>query len=281
LDPKTYQPGEIIKCTRWSNNKSKYYLSFGPGSNVDYLNNYDSTSGNWVGFTDQDGADGPGFRLVRGPLALTDADGVEHYKSQGQVWGPYLNPDRFKLRGCAILDLNERPILYYVARSKNPRIDVAATWDPSYNSGFGTGGGFTSIGGYVWGHRTSVSTPLYDMSDNPRPYFSSLISQWESPGYTTIQLPPWNEVTTLEYGQRRIMMMLGDMDCDGAINGKPGQTDEKAATMAPYILWSAGPDRYFGPISLREHPSNPGTMIQRMPTAAEVAKCDDVTSFRP
>lgn len=63
------------------------------------------------GSADQDGADGPGFRL-RG--------------RQGQVYGPYIDPSRFRISGtdnltAEIVDRNDRPIHYCPA---NPHTNI-------------------------------------------------------------------------------------------------------------------------------------------------------------
>jgi prepilin-type N-terminal cleavage/methylation domain-containing protein len=79
----------------------------------------------------QDGADGPGFRVVR---ATTEV--------QGRVYGPYLPPDRFKIvaypaggqpaadySNAALADRNGKPILYYPGL---PASDPRATTTQGY-----------------------------------------------------------------------------------------------------------------------------------------------------
>ena len=62
--------------------------------------------------TAADGADGPGFR-VRG--------------TQGTVYGPYLDADKFKTIGLAIVDSFGNPILYYPANPSKPVFTVDGT----------------------------------------------------------------------------------------------------------------------------------------------------------
>jgi type II secretory pathway pseudopilin PulG len=70
-----------------------------------------------VGTTAFDGADGPGFRLRTTGL--------------GKVYGPYLNPEKFKCttpinEASKLLDSEGKVILYYPAKPGNP--DVAAAY---------------------------------------------------------------------------------------------------------------------------------------------------------
>lgn len=69
-----------------------------------------TTTTSWQPFPWADGADGPGFKN-----ALTvdsNGDGIPDVPG-GKTWGPYLQPDKFKLRGAAILDRDENAILYF------------------------------------------------------------------------------------------------------------------------------------------------------------------------
>ncbi len=63
-----------------------------------------STVASWQPFGYADGADGFGFRTR---------------STQGKTYA-YLAPDRMKIRGNAILDASDSPILYYTARPGNP-----------------------------------------------------------------------------------------------------------------------------------------------------------------
>ncbi len=77
----------------------------------------------WQPIHHADGADGFGFKTR---------------SVQGKTYA-YLNPERLKLRGYAILDPADNPILYYLARPGKPDLAatngfIAATGTPLYNS---------------------------------------------------------------------------------------------------------------------------------------------------
>ncbi len=82
----------------------------------------------WQPLTYADGADGPGFRK-RG--------------TQGTIY-TYLQPDRYKIRGLAILDSFDNPVLYYPARPTKPNLTaadgyVSNTGAPLYNTTYAQG----------------------------------------------------------------------------------------------------------------------------------------------
>jgi type II secretory pathway pseudopilin PulG len=60
----------------------------------------------WTAFNANDLADGPGTRLRAG----------------GKKVGPYLQQDRFRVRGCGLLDANDNPILYFPAKAAKPNL---------------------------------------------------------------------------------------------------------------------------------------------------------------
>ncbi|MGH7178025.1 MAG: hypothetical protein ACREJC_11640, partial [Tepidisphaeraceae bacterium] len=141
----------------------------------------------------------PGFRVRAG--------------GSGRVWGPYLPPDKFKMRGMDILDQYDNPVLYFPASAAKPNINLA--------------NGFLRISPTP---PTSVSrTSLYEPWDN-------LIA------FNRDTPPNWT------FANNRLAAMLGDFD-----NGAGGPPDgrinsgETAATTGPFLLWSAGPDGQFGP----------------------------------
>lgn len=202
----------------------------------------------------QDGADGPGFR-TRG--------------TQGRVYGPYLQPGKFKVADPAnpnappapnkelvltIMDRsNSRPILYFPAAAGKPNIRV------------NTGG----VPGFVHSDPTPTGVlselSLYDADDN--------LDYFKRP-------PNDNNATT---ALTRIRLMLGDLPPNQTPPAEPskwsgapnGMIDgaESAATTSPFILWAAGPDDQFGPNATTAPES--GTLNQ-----ADAAVCDDVTNFR-
>ena len=176
-----------------------------------------------------DGADGPGFRTRRmvgpGPDGiLGTVDDVPLL--QGQVYGPYLDIDRFQIDGTApnwyireraITTLNPNvvppgvpPILYYVAKSSaTGKVSVEAP-----NS-------------FV----TNLNTSLYNSSQN-----TALDGYWVTP-------TPAGRLLDMQ-------RMLGDRNADGQINAG----SEKPACTGPFLLWVAGKDGMFG---LRA-PATPG-----------------------
>ncbi len=101
----------------------------------------------------QDGADGPGFRVRR-----TIAGGGTTGPLSGKVYGPYLDPTKFKLEStmlnmqdAKILDIFGNPILYYPALPgpPAPQVSYVKLVDPS-----------TAVVGSV--------LPLYNAYDNTR-----------------------------------------------------------------------------------------------------------------
>jgi type II secretory pathway pseudopilin PulG len=186
----------------------------------------------------QDGADGPGFR-TRG--------------TTGRVYGPYLPPEKFKIRTpgvpaepnppgyltMCILDRYDRPILYFPASTAKPNITINEGGRP----------------GFVHTDTPTANGPqsefsLYDADDNlAPPYFQRTAGDPE--------------------GIRRIRLMLGDRNTNGIIEAAAG---ESAATTAPFLLWSSGPDELFGPNADLAAPV--GTL-----DAQDVPRCDDVTNF--
>jgi prepilin-type N-terminal cleavage/methylation domain-containing protein len=144
-----------------------------------------------------DGADGPGFR-TRMP-------------GQGQVYGPYIKTDQFKLANpspgaastqppgyLAMLDKYNRPILYYPATGKpNIRKTRAYAWD-----------------------RSGPDKPMYNALDN-----------WSG---TTGAMP-----------KEMLARMLGDFNANGMIDDSASPPEQPAYEGA-YLLWSAGPDETFG-----------------------------------
>src|SRR5207237_6315194 len=61
----------------------------------------------WAQFSVNDAKDGPGTKVRAG----------------GASQGPYLQPDRIKMRGCALLDGDGNPILYFPASPIKPNIN--------------------------------------------------------------------------------------------------------------------------------------------------------------
>jgi type II secretory pathway pseudopilin PulG len=157
-----------------------------------------------------DGAAGPGFRTRKSPGPDGKMDTSDD-QGQGQVYGPYLRSEQFKLGnpspGAAstqppgylcILDKYNRPILYYPALGKpNIRKAKAYAWD-----------------------RSGSDKPMYNARDN------------------------WNG-TTGAMPKEVLARMLGDFDANGMIDDG-ASPPEQPAYEGPFLLWSAGPDETFG-----------------------------------
>jgi prepilin-type N-terminal cleavage/methylation domain-containing protein len=205
--------------------------------------------------TAADGANGPGFSIRAG---------------QGHVYGPYLPPDKFKTRGLAILDSFGNPILYYAANPAHPTITVQGA-AANYGSKSSVGGVSNSYVGTAPGVTPGLApaTPtapcqsLYNYSDN------DTVALNAANGSTTDFIPAFPDICVMQ-------AMLGDYNMNGYIDST-ATTTETAATTAPFLLWSAGPDGVYGPLA-----PSAVTYFQSLPPAAIqklVIKCDDVTNF--
>ena len=171
-----------------------------------------------------DGVDGPGMKQ----------------NGRGKTLGPYLQPDKFKVRGLAIIDRSGEPILYFVRSPGSHNTHVAVANAPSY-AGVGTGA-------------------AYNTSDNE--IFFRVGNEITSDPTPTSTQP--NNAT------KAIQILMGDTNVDGYIDN-----NETEVTL-PYILWAAGPDGVFGPYRASGvDPSTPGVWTTNM-----LQKYDDVTNFR-
>jgi prepilin-type N-terminal cleavage/methylation domain-containing protein len=222
----TYKPGDAVRQP--------------PGSTTTYVclkenaGNSPSGTGNqfWAQLAVNDQKDGPGTKVRAG----------------GAAQGPYIQADRFKIRGLALLDGEDNPILYFPASPAKPNINVA----PS------AGG----VPPFVADPNSSGNrkASLFDASDN----FVFFMSGTDA--YNT----PTNAIKV-------IRAMLGDFspsddaastNCNGTIDSDKG---ESALTTGPYILWSPGNDGLFGPANKGQTP---------FPAKADLSRCDDVTNFK-
>jgi prepilin-type N-terminal cleavage/methylation domain-containing protein len=185
--------------------------------------------------TAADGADGPGFR-IRG--------------TQGTVYGPYLQPDKFKTVGLAIADSYGNPILYFAANPSHPAV--------TSNTGtFGAGGSYVGTAqGVTPGNITPPTGPcqsLYNYSDNDTVALNTAAGG-------TPYIAAFSDIKVME-------AMLGDYNMNGYIDN-----GETAASTAPFLLWSAGPDGLYGPVNFNNSADPNGVKNQ-------VIQCDDVTNF--
>ncbi len=217
-DPPTYtgaaaKPGD---CVQTGANSKYVALVENAGAAVS-----DVTT--WAPFTPNDLEDGFGSRLRVG----------------GKKAGPYLNPEKFRVRGCALLDANDKPILYFPAKTSKPNLSTSL---PGGGKPFidMTGYGQTAVG-------VNRETSLYNANDN-------------------LQFFKRFDDTDDTRAMGRFAAMLGDVNNNGLID--PG---EQAASTGPFLLWAAGPDGFYGPIT------QPTTTP---PTPLQISKCDDVINAR-
>jgi type II secretory pathway pseudopilin PulG len=188
-----------------------------------------TTTTDWAPFPVNDYKDGAGTRVRPG----------------GDPRGPYIPPDKVHMRGLAILDAQDNPILYFPAATVKPNLNQApaAAQQPPYV-------------GYL------SKQSLFDAQDNIVPFLH---------GSDTLAQPT--------NGLRAIRSVLGDFNphddsastnCDGTIQPTAGES--AVAAGVNYILWSAGADGVYGP---PYHDPPP-----QFPTKFDLGKCDDATNFK-
>jgi type II secretory pathway pseudopilin PulG len=170
---------------------------------------------------------GPGFR-VRG--------------TQGQVYGPYLRVENFKLGNpkvapgtanqppglLAILDRYGKPVLYYPGLGK-PNLKETNGFVKAYDSA----------------NPPKDMRPLYNANDNTG-------GNDNTRGIPAALFPK----------------LMGDLNANGKIDPTQG---EAPAHEGPYVLWSAGPDEVFGP----NPPNPPANQLKKA-----IEQMDDITNFR-
>jgi prepilin-type N-terminal cleavage/methylation domain-containing protein len=144
----------------------------------------------WGSIAVSDAKDGPGFKVRAG----------------GKAYGPYLQPEKFRLRGMAILDLWGNPILYFPARPVKPAMNTAgsATW-PLLTGGPALYNAGDNISFFLRGNETVAA-------DSPK-----ALKRVEG---VIVQTPK---------------------TYDGLV-----ENGEQPATTGPFLLWSAGVDGTFG-----------------------------------
>jgi hypothetical protein len=160
-----------------------------------------ATNATWDSFDPNDFEDGFGSRLRVG----------------GKKTAPYLNPEKFRVRGCAILDADDKPILYFPAKTSKPDLTRLLS----------TGGKpFIDMNGYAQAASgASQNAALYNANDN-------------------LQFFKRYDDTDDTRAMGRFAAMLGDVNNNGIID--PG---EQAVSTGPFLLWAPGPDGFYGPIS--------------------------------
>jgi prepilin-type N-terminal cleavage/methylation domain-containing protein len=186
------------------------------------------------------------------PVNFADGHNGPGRAGSPKVVGPYLQPESVKHRDGAILDAWDHPIAYFPARKAKNNIRL-----PNPPVGNPTGGLKDPV--------TKAYPGLFIDQSTLSQYNS-----WDNLLLFIHAVSPWNEspisAPHQKIAQKRIRLMLGDLDDNGYINN-----GEAPVTEEPYLLWSAGPDGNFGP-SL--DPAN------ARPVGQEISRCDDVTNFR-
>ncbi len=227
----------------------------GPQSAV-YADNRAAT--NTAPRTDEDGADGPGFRVpdrtgelpARSIAFQPVAVGTE----RGRVYGPYLNGAYGKVSNtdatgalvvstsfddsAVLVDPLGKPVLYFVEATQNLA-------NVSIDGGTPTDG----LGGLVCDSSGGAVTQggLFDINDNK--------TYMDTDGSRAV---------------RNLGRLLGDRNNANSTltSGHIGPGENLRKPPAPYLLWFAGPDRNFGITSGSED-------------STAQSKLDDVTNIAP
>lgn len=194
---------------------------------------------------DQDGNEGPGFRVLprSGVFAV---DGTASPNTlQGKVYGPYLSGSQLTmgktndLTGAVdtsdkayddttvLLDANGSPILYYPCLNPQAPVGTAAALKCAY----------VALG-RVDKTPTGANEPI------AAPYYPGTPMYVSTDNGMLLDAPTFRK-------------LLGDKNADGLID----PASEKPAVRGKYLLWSAGPDGAFGVNAAKEN------------------KPDDVTNF--
>jgi prepilin-type N-terminal cleavage/methylation domain-containing protein len=107
-DPPTYGNGTPYKAGDCVQQANAYYVALADNQGTP------PPGVNWAVFSPLDNFDGPGQRF----------NGVRK--------GPYIQPEKFHHRGCALLDPDDNPILYFPSAGRNPVITKDVNGGPSF-----------------------------------------------------------------------------------------------------------------------------------------------------
>lgn len=207
----------------------------------------------WTPFVPYDGNNGPGGRIRLADAA--DANG-QPLAAAGKVYGPYLDPEKYKMSGPVLLDRYDSPILYFpINKAANPRLHPTAP--PSF--------GWSDTLTYP---PTVGTQSMVNLNDNLGPFVHPAATPAEASTNAAIY---------------RVRVMLGDVATNGYLDSG---TDIDPPAL-PFLLWTAGADKIFGPRG--NGVANPGdwklhdvvlnaTSVDQQRLSA--AACDDVTNFR-
>jgi len=193
--PGTYGAGSVSSTGKPGDPEYQEYVAFGrpdpAGGFTTTAAQTDNTQ--WARFPVSDGADGAGFRARPG----------------GKPYPPYLQEGKFRLRGLAILDSWDNPILYFTKRPGGMKAETGAAT-------------------YVNIENAAVNMlPMYNAGQNVT-FF--------------MRHDDTNPLTAM----RRMQSMMEQNTDPANIDGKI-VAPEVAATTGPFLLWSAGEDGQFGP----------------------------------
>ena len=227
----THQVGTVTSAGKFGDPEYREYVAFGipdPAGGFT-TNTIPPSPKQWAVFPVSDGKDGAGFRARPG----------------GQPYNAYLQDSKFRVRGMAILDMWDNPILYFPARPSKP------TPNP--------------VGGPNAGE-----WPLLPLTpaDGDKAMYNAFhnISFFMRPGEDDV-----TNVTHLADARKRmeaVLVVPGDNDFDGVME-TASPRNERAATDNKFLLWCAGPNGQFGATF----------NIAANPTADDIRKVDDVTNF--
>ena len=197
--------GTIQSMGTPGNTEYKEYVAFGM---PDGTGGFSTTAAppdpkNWAEFVVSDGHDGPGFKAGR--------------FGAGQTYGPYLQEGKFRVRGLAILDTWDNPILYFPARPTKPAPGAAGVWPllPATSA------------------KADMDAAQYNAYQN--------ISFFMRPGDDVANAA--HQAAAVKR-MAALMIVPGANDFDGSIETS---LNERAATDKAIVLWSAGADGNFGP----------------------------------
>jgi prepilin-type N-terminal cleavage/methylation domain-containing protein len=226
---KAYMPGDAVSTGGGNSSVCMFDLIKTSQTGAAVTNN-----AVWVvNFRANDGADGPGTTITGAP---------------GSKKVAYIPPDKFRVRGCALLDAQDNPILYFVARG-NPNINKGINNNPGSPSYFAPG----AVG------------CKFDANDNVQFFCRQ--------GDADI-------ATTRATAVRRIQAMAGDFEANPSGGAPPatsfngiidGTESAVAGPSAAYILWAPGPDSFYGPNASANDLATDSIKVKRT-----IDKCDDI-----
>lgn len=202
--------------------------------------------------------DGHGNGIPAGTPTDGQAPGFTNVP-KGQVYGPYLEMDRFHIMvdtglcptgtSTAAVALAE-PSWYLADRYSHPILYFRANETASPGAANGYAAYFPPF--------SSGPAPMWNLFDGQgNSSAPALCWSGESGGAGSNALV-------------RFQLMLGDLNCNGQVDGT------EVPYKAPYLLWSAGPDEVFG-VNLGTSSSPSSVNIQL--GASRVPSCDDATSY--